>query len=161
MNIVFVFLGIVFITLGLSPYLGSNKFWWWSKSTPIVPKTVVFGSIPIAFVLFLMAYTFRPTIPMGTRLIVMNYLGIPMVLVAIILTIWQPRWLKPKWLRWLETHHAPILSLLREEARKERWSDWNQRVSTQEGLEEWIEEVRHRYKLAHPDQRFIGDPHAK
>lgn len=82
-----------------------------------------------------------------TKDILAFYVGIPLILFSVILTMWQPRWLKPKWLRWLETYDRSILPLLREEARKDGWPSWNERVKTQEGLEEWVAEVRRKHNL--------------
>jgi hypothetical protein len=158
MTFLFLFIGIGFAILGLRTYLGVDKFWWWSQSTPVVPTGIVFGAFPASFLFLLMAYIFRPSVPVEMRMAIADYIGVPLIFLTLIFSMWQPRWLKPKWLRWLETHHRPILGQLREEARKEKWREWQRRVQTQKGLEEWVEEVRHRYKFDHPDQRFIGDP---
>jgi hypothetical protein len=162
MTILFIFIGVCLIGLGTSTYLGKDKFWWWSESTPVVPMGVVFAAFPAGLAFFVMAYIFynQGSLSTESKDHLVFFFGIPLILFAVILSMWQPSWLKPKWLRWLETHHRPILGLLREEARKEEWKKWKQRVQTQEGLEAWVEEVRHKYKLDHPDQRFIGGPHA-
>jgi len=163
MDILFLCVGVCFIILGLSPYLG-EKSWWYQKSTPIVPTGIVFGSFPAALVFFMMAYIFYDYGLSEKQLDILTlYIGIPLILLSVFLASWQPRFMKPKWLRWLEDNHEGILPLLQEEAfksEKERRNSWSHRVKTQEGLEEWVEEVRHKYKLDHPDQRFIGNPHA-
>lgn len=88
------------------------------------------------------------------------YILLPLLIVTLILATWQPRWLKPTWLRWLETNHEQFLYLLWEDARKMgRWK-WQRQVNTQKGLEEWAIGVRNKYKFDDVDQRFIGDPHA-
>jgi hypothetical protein len=56
-------------------------------------------------------------------------------------------WIKPRWYRWLEEHHGDIIPLLQQEARAMgRWK-WQRRVATQEGLEEWVAEVREKHGL--------------
>lgn len=143
----FILLGIGFLAIGIMTHLGVFKGWWLTKSSPASPRSIVYGAYPMTLVWFLMAYIFQPSVPMETRQQLVDYIGIPLILCTVIFTIWQPNWLKPKWLRWLETNHSNILKLLWEEARKEEWSLWNERVKTQEGLEEWIAEVRRKHKL--------------
>jgi hypothetical protein len=65
---------------------------------------------------------------------------------GVILFFWQPRWLKPDWVHWLEENHADILDLLIREARET--PSWGQRVSTQAGLEQWVAETRQRHGLS-------------
>jgi len=164
MIILFVLIGFGFVILGLSIYLGPDKFWWWSKSNPVVPTGIVFGAFPAGLMFFLMAYIFycqsQGGISAEIRDKLLYYVVTPLMFLALLFSMWQPRWLKPKWLRWLETHHRPIIGLLREEARKAEWRKWHQHVQTQKGLEEWVAEVRQKNKLDEADQRFIGDPHA-
>lgn len=151
MIILFIFIGIGFVALSLSTYIGFDKFWWWSKSTPVVPTGIIFGAFPVGLMFFLMAYIFyyqdQGVISAEIRDSLLYYGVTPLMFLALLFTVWQPRWLKPKWMLWLETHHRSILPLLREEARKEDWQSWNERVKTQEGLEEWVAEVRRKHKL--------------
>jgi hypothetical protein len=72
----------------------------------------------------------------------------PLGIIAVLVVVFQPKWLKPKWVRWLEENHGDILDLLIEEARKTpQWTDWAKQVSTQKGLEEWVAEVRRKHGL--------------
>ena len=58
---------------------------------------------------------------------------------ALVFAIWKPRWLKPDWLIWLEDKYGTnIVEYLLEQARNDK--TWEQRVSTQEGLEAWAKE---------------------
>lgn len=164
MVILFLCVGLYSIVFGLTPYLG-EKSWWWQKSTPVAPTRIVFGSFPAALVFFIMAYIFYDTSLSKKQLDILTlYIGIPLILLSVLLAMWQPRFMKPKWLRWLEANHGDIIHLLKEEAfaaEKREQNSWENRVKTPEGLAEWVTEVRHKYKFDHPDQRFIGDPHAK
>jgi hypothetical protein len=147
MAILFVLLGITFLVVGLRMIFSDDKFWWWSKSNPVVPTSVVFAAFPAALLLFLLAFIFyyQSYIPTEVKNNLVLFGGIPLLIISVALSIWQPLWLKPKWLRWLETHHGSVLALLQEEARKEEWSVWQNQVRTQEGLEEWVEEVRRKH----------------
>ncbi len=53
--------------------------------------------------------------------------------------------MKPKWLKWLEQEHGDILRLLKEEANKMPYPEWDNQVETQEGLENWVAEVRKKH----------------
>jgi hypothetical protein len=62
-------------------------------------------------------------------------------LVGILFMIWPPSWIKPRWLRWLEREYGYGLDILIEEARAVgRWQ-WEARVRTREGLENWVQGV--------------------
>jgi hypothetical protein len=52
------------------------------------------------------------------------------------------RFLKPSWLRWLEREHGKIIPLLRNEIQEMGDHNWDQRINTQQDLEQWVEEVR-------------------
>lgn len=89
---------------------------------------------------------FMPT-PTLVR-IVWFYGVFPVGFLSVLIVVFQPKWFKPAWVRWLEENHGDILEILIEEARKTPdWRDWGKRVSTQEGLEEWVEEVKRKRGL--------------
>ncbi len=69
----------------------------------------------------------------------------PLGIIAVLVVVFQPKWLKPKWVRWLEDNHGDILEMLIEEGR--RTPNWSKRVNTQEGLEAWVTEVRRKHGL--------------
>jgi hypothetical protein len=69
------------------------------------------------------------------------------------LMIWQPAWIKPRWIRWLEREYGYCLDILRKEAlNMGRWN-WEAQVRTQADLERWVKEVvaRHQKEI---DQRL-------
>ncbi len=59
----------------------------------------------------------------------------------LILLIWQPRWLKPIWLRWLEDNYGHVLELMFEEARQMGVRTWEAQVKTQADLEAWADSI--------------------
>jgi len=68
---------------------------------------------------------------------------IPLVFLGLVFAAWRPRWLKPHWYRWLEDHYGNIMDELQKDALR-LGRAWLERVRTQEGLEQWAEEVRQR-----------------
>lgn len=147
MSTLFFLIGLSFIVGGVSVYTGLNKTWWLNKSTAVTPTAIAYGLFPGSIVFFALAYTgyfpLSPTLNERVSFCVI----MPSMALTVILSLVQPRFLKPKWLTWLEDHHGDILPILREEARSGDWSEWKYRVRTQEGLEEWVAEVRRKHKL--------------
>ena len=147
MTLFLIFMGLCFLVIGFRMIYFDDKYWWWSKSSPVVPTSIVFAAFPFALALFVMASLFMISAPVEMRQNIAFFVIFPLMLIGVLLSIWQPRWLKPKWARWLEANHGEIMPLLREEARKAEWSDWQRKVDTQKGLEEWVDEVRERNNL--------------
>ena len=85
------------------------------------------------------------------------YLFGPSLVLALIIGLWQPWWLKPKWIRQLKENHPDIYPFLREAAQEEVGTDrkkadeWASKMDTVEGQNEWVAEVRKR--LGMPDPR--------
>jgi hypothetical protein len=85
--------------------------------------------------------------PEAARLVIFG-IAFPLMICVFFVVIFQPKWLKPKWICWLEENQGDILDLLIEEARQTpKWTDWAERVNTQEGLERWVAEVRRKHRL--------------
>jgi hypothetical protein len=61
--------------------------------------------------------------------------------------IFQPSFLKPAWLKWLEREHGDIMPILQQEANATGLGIWEAQVKTQAGLEAWVAEVRHKHGL--------------
>lgn len=52
-----------------------------------------------------------------------------------------PKWIKPRWLQWLEREYGYCLPILVEEAQKmNRWT-WEAKVRTRAGMQEWIDDI--------------------
>jgi hypothetical protein len=80
--------------------------------------------------------------------VVLAYLAGPFFAVGFGLLIWQPRWLTPGWLKWIEEYNYDIRSLLGEEARQTL--GWTQRIRSQADLEAWVAEVREKHHQPQP-----------
>ncbi|MEW5956940.1 MAG: hypothetical protein AB1801_04395 [Chloroflexota bacterium] len=64
---------------------------------------------------------------------------------GVIFFFWQPSWLKPSWVRWLEENHSDVLDILIDEARKT--PNWGHYVSTRADMEYWVAGVRQKHSL--------------
>jgi hypothetical protein len=84
------------------------------------------------------------------------YLLIPSLVLAMIISLWQPWWLKPKWIRQLQENHPDIYPYLREAAQEEVGTDrkkaeeWASKMDTVKSQNEWVAEVRERLGMPEP-----------
>jgi hypothetical protein len=146
-------IGVLALILGFSIRLGKYKTWWLIWDTPITPLAAAYLGIPLGIGMLVLALAVLfPDLEDRRR--VFDYATI-LLITSFILAFWRPRWLVPRWLLWLEDNHGEIYAQLREEAQKLGAREWEKRVSTQEGLEEWAMEVRRKYGWDHPD---AGNP---
>ncbi len=60
---------------------------------------------------------------------------------VILILIWQPRWLKPVWLCWLEDNYGEMLDEMFEEVRQMGVKKWEKETRTQADLERWADSV--------------------
>jgi hypothetical protein len=139
-------LGTIALLSGILIRAGIWKTWFATKRIPVLlPTSYYFGYIP--FGLMLLSIAFASLFEPETRLILFDCL-VPLFLVSsIVLSIWQPWWVQPVWYRWLKEHHGNIIPILREEVQAMGGWEWQRRVSTQEGLEQWVAEVRQKRGL--------------
>jgi len=143
-----VFAGLISIGLGIWTRLGRNRTWYLVPNYYVLlPKGGRYALPIMGLAIILMgASLFMPTPALARSLWL--YGVFPLMFLSLLIVIFQPKWLKPAWVRWLEENHGDILEILIEEARKTPdWRDWGKRVSTQEGLEEWVGEVRRKRNL--------------
>ncbi len=141
-------IGLCFLILGVQIRSGRSKIWFLQKSYPfIAPKAIAFALIPMGIVFLLMAATgWIPDVG-DVRGKTFVYGCMPLFFISLILAMWQPRWLLPQWYNWLLDKHRDIIYLLEEEARRLGGEEWERRASTQESLEAWVAEVRHKHGL--------------
>ena len=125
--------------------IGKLRHWFVMPNYPVLmPKTAVYVQLVLGLMLVSIAMSLLMPTPETARNLWL-WIAFPLLAIALVLTAWQPAWIKPRWVRWLEENHGDILELLIEEGRKT--PGWSKRVSTQKGLEEWVAEVRRKHKL--------------
>jgi uncharacterized membrane protein YccC len=140
-------MGLGGLLFGVAILTGRIKAWWLAQSIPgIVPEAAFYFGIPMGVTLLALALSLLLPDSMEKGWGSLDIVG-GLFIISIIITLWRPPWLRPKWLRWLEDNHRSILSLLRREAREMGGPAWEERVRTQEDLEQWVEEVRRKHGL--------------
>jgi hypothetical protein len=129
-------IGLCCLAIGLATHFGYLKFFFIARTIPgIYPRSSVYTLIPLG-ILFLSSLV---SIWVGVRIAqAVFYVSIASIL---ILLIWQPRWLKPIWLRWLEDNYGHVLELMFEEARQMGVRTWEAQVKTQADLEAWADSI--------------------
>jgi hypothetical protein len=135
----------IFLTWGILVRIGYLRTSYAVRGNPVFAPPALLHSL--TFLGLAMGFlAVIPFVPKETRPDLVDYVIIPLWILTLVLAIWQPRWLKPKWLRWLEREHGDIIEVLWKEVREEGHS-WGRRVRTQEELEAWVAEVRRKHKL--------------
>ncbi len=131
-------MGIVPLLHGTWLLLGNSKGWYFARHSR---AGGVYAEIPwgIAFLLLTLSTLINPETA-RTFFIVEIALGIGVM--GIIFSFVQPSFLKPRWLKWLETNHRAIMSILIKDAHKMGLDVWQNKIKTQEDLEIWVVEVR-------------------
>jgi hypothetical protein len=92
----------------------------------------------------------------ATRQDCLLYLFGPSLFLSVLISLWQPWWLKPKWIRQLQENHPDIYPFLREAAREEvgtdrkKMEEWSSKMDTVEDQNEWVAEVRKRLGMPDP-----------
>lgn len=139
--------GIVFIFLGVITLNGSYKRWYLGPQI-FPPQAIVYATIPLGLVaielcvVLIFGPYLEPDIAAGIALFTVG----PTLIFGYILAFWHPKWIKPYWVNWLEENYTrEELAILIATARRDPEA-WEARVSTQEGLEAWAEEVIKRPK---------------
>lgn len=137
---------LVIISLGVATRFGYSKRLFITKGIPgVYPRYSVYALIPIGSA-FLSALFFRYVFgPNWSDNGFYMAIFVLLMLLALITLFWQPHWLKPYWLRWLEDYYGHVLEEMFEEARQMGAHEWEAQVSTQADLERWADQVAQKY----------------
>jgi hypothetical protein len=137
-------LGLAFVYGGLLFHLGRWRSWYLTPDTIFGARPALYGFVPMGLAFLSLVVTLLlPTLE--ARRTAGAYIIAPLGVLAVILLFWHPKWLKPKWVSWLEENNQDILDLIVEEGRKTQ--DWGKVVATQAGLEAWVAEIRRKHDL--------------
>jgi len=149
-------IGGLFLVFGLAIRLGYTKRYFLVRGpAPFFGPANYHFWILVGAVLIVLGVAGLPA-DADTRQKLALYLFVPSFILAFIVGLWQPWWLKPKWIRVLKENHPDIYPFLREAAQeevgndRERMSDWESKMDTVEGQNEWVAEVRKRLAMPEP-----------
>jgi hypothetical protein len=149
--------GAPFLLFGLAIRLGRTKRYFLVRGPAPFFGPANYHFVLLGGALFLILALIGLPGDVQTRQDLLGYLFIPSFILAFIIGLWQPWWLKPKWIRQLKENHPDIYPFLREAAQEEVSNDrkkadeWAAKMDTVESQNEWVAEVRKR--LGMPDPR--------
>jgi hypothetical protein len=151
-------LGSPFVCLGMAIRLGYTKRYFLVRGpAPFFGPANYHFLLLAGAVLCVLGAIALPPADVETRQDLLGHVFVPCFILAFVVGFWQPWWLKPKWIRQLKQNHPDIYPFLREAAQEEVGTDrdkireWERKMDTVEGQNEWVAEVRKR--LGMPDPR--------
>ena len=121
-------MSIFFLGWGILIRLGYLRASYATKGNPVLASPALLHSL-IFLGLAIGTLAILPFFPKDMRSNIVTYGFSPLLILMFVVAIWQPRWLKPKWLRQLEQTHSDIIEILWEEIRNEG-HNWEKRVNT-------------------------------
>jgi len=142
----FIGLGIAALVVAILVRLGFLKLWFILRSSPNMPRSFMWGFVPLGMALIVQGVSFMMPLSKNDKTMVFDIVFCPLLVLSFVFAIWKPRWLMPDWYRWIWDNHRDVIGLLRREARRDERA-WMERVSTQEGLEAWVLEVRSKHNV--------------
>jgi hypothetical protein len=134
--------GFAAILLGIMLRLGKLRVIYTLRSLPVYAQREIFNvAIPIGLGWFaiVLPIAFPGIKDWADYALYFSFFA------TVTLAIWQPWWLKPTWLRWLENNYGHMLEEMFAEARAMGRRNWAEQVKTQEGLERWANSVAQKH----------------
>jgi len=110
----------------------------WSRSVYFFPASAFFLIMPFAIL-----------VPVEMRVMFINLVGFTGFILAPIIAIWTPRWLKPGWQRYLEDKYSQdsiraFIPVWREMDKQE----WSAYLDSEAGIEELVKITRQKLRQA-------------
>jgi tetratricopeptide (TPR) repeat protein len=166
--IVSVSAGLALIAYGMYIRLGRSKQYFLREKRGFVGPAV-YHVLPLAGVVLCLMGLVSLSGDLETRQRLIVYVVAPSSIVAFVIGLSQPSWIKPKWMRQLQANHPDIYPFVRDVAREEVGDDpdraraWAEAVDTVQGQDEWVAKVRKRRgwprrELHSPEQPSVKVP---
>ncbi len=129
-------------SIALGVYLiegGYKRLYVTSNRLPVVaPEAFKNAFIPLGISLLVFSLSLTDLVPTPeARQSVLEYEIIPLFVISIILGIWSPRWLRPRWLVYLEDTYSRSFTEVVLLPAAGRDPDWPQRMRTLEDIKLW------------------------
>lgn len=125
--------GAIFIVLGVSVRLGMWKAWFWKT------RGGVYGYVPLGLLFILYAYN-EPLLDMLGSSAYLFYVAFGLLFAAVLyLSLRPPAWVKPGWVKWIESQPAPAVKAMR--AAVQAGDTWNEHIQSQETVAAWARQL--------------------
>lgn len=125
-------LGIALISFGSYVQFGKWKDWYWKT------RGGVYGYIPLGMTLIVES-NYKRVIPNAPRFVSLALLAL-LAILAVYLTLKQPIWIKPKWVRWLDSQPKRIRLAMQADAQQDK--NWTLHTESQAAVEDWARKLR-------------------
>jgi hypothetical protein len=139
-------IGLFTFGFGLAARFGYLKRMFITKGIPgIYPRSTVYALMPLGifFIAFFPLFLWAGENALDRAPSAIVFFGLAILVVVSL--VWQPRWLKPAWLRWLEDNYGHVRVGMFEEARQMGARNWEAQVATQADLERWADSVARKH----------------
>lgn len=135
-------IGLVIVGLGIAGRMGFLKRVYIKKGVPgVYSKTGVYALVPFGLAFMALGVDVACESPELLGQSLLQWMFLVLMAVGVAFLVWQPRWLKPAWLQWLEFHYGHVLEEMLEEARGMGIGKWEAHVRRHEDLERWADSV--------------------
>lgn len=136
--------GVFFLYFGIACRIGQYRSWYFvSDKRSLIPYVGIPWGIGIFSVIF---SRLLPTEEMSLAGVAIG--GGGGFLLGFLFSIFQPAFMKPAWLKWLEKQQlrgSRLMFFVRKEFRAIGEQEWERRTSTQQDFEMWLDEVRQKH----------------
>jgi tetratricopeptide (TPR) repeat protein len=151
--------GAFFFGYGMYIRLGYSKQYFLKEESGLLGADT-YHFFPLVGGIFMILGLIALAPDLETRQKLMIYILVPCLIVAFLIGISRPSWLRPRFDRRLQQNHPDVYTILREVAReeigddRERARQWSKRMDSERGRNEWVTEVRQRKGM--PQQQPYG-----
>jgi len=129
-------LGIGLMVFGLYVHFGKWKEWYWKTSGGI------YGYVPLGLMLIVES-NYKRVIPNAPRYVSLAILVV-LAALAIYLKVKTPEWVKPKWVRWLDSQPKQVHQAMQADALSDK--KWSRHATSVEAVELWAKELKRKIK---------------
>jgi hypothetical protein len=132
--------GLFTVWLGVMVRIGKLRWLFFGGSFPVLsPVGVFLIAVPIGLGI----------VTIGLKIVFPEWkLLIPMAiffLTGVILSLWAPDWILPRWMSWLMNNYEHVLPEMIEEVRQIGAIKWERETRTQAELERWADRVAQKH----------------
>jgi hypothetical protein len=143
---VFSLIAIAFLFWWVWARAGNDKRWFVAP-WPVISRSFYFA-LPTAMLGILVIVTDEAlSINNQNSTMVSTLIAFGLWVISFVIAYIEPDLMCPPWYRWLKKKHNDIMPYLVRDAYRLGREAWLEQVKTQEGLEEWANEVRCKYTM--------------
>ena len=125
-------LGLGLMAFGFYVHFGKWKDWYWKT------RGGIYGYVPLGLMLVVES-NYKRFIPDAPRYVSLAILVL-LAALAVYLKIKQPEWVKPNWVRWLDSQPKRVHQAMQEDALSDK--AWPRHTISPEAVQLWAKELK-------------------